>query len=361
MVHRLTLGIAMVPVGAVIVTVLLVAGLMLASTLHSDATQASVSGSVELSQAATGPVAGVEYSNLGNRPVALPPLSAPLLRVQNFSFSLGPAAVAGSVSSSAGTTSIALSSLSFPSNCKPGLTLSAPSRQGYINIGGAGLSGPATLSAVFAGSSSWPAAGYGLMVGTNLSSLFVIQVAGSGNTTATVTYDNYSKHSGQITGEVAQSLPFAIDAGSATEFTLSLTGIGGFVVSVDGVARLSGSLSQFVPGYSPLAVWSANATALLGLVTAVAGTIQWAGASAVCGSFWLVPLWSNGVPVMVSNLTAAWVVGPVTGSGWSPGSLYVLEGSLLGTPAQSAVSLHSCNPVSLLVNGTLAFTAPWEG
>jgi len=359
MVHRFTVGTAMVLVGAVIVAALLVAAAMLASTLYSNATQPSVSGSLGISLAPSGPLLSAAYSNLGNTPAILSPQSVPILEVQGFPFSLGPAVLTGGVSEWAGTTAVYVPPPSLASPCKPALTLSFPARQGYISVGGASLSGPAVLSAVFEGSSSWPSNGYGLMIGTNLSSLLVIQVAGTGNTTATVAYDNYSKSAGQITGEIALSSPFGLDTGAPTEFTLSLTGLGGFGASVNGVPRLNGSIAQFVPGYSPLAVWSTNATALLGLVASVDHVTQWVGPTATCGSLWVVPLSSTTGPVVISNLTAINVVGPVPGAILPTGSLYVLEGILLGTASGSTVDLASCTPVLLGVNGTMAFSAPW--
>jgi hypothetical protein len=363
MVHRATVGTAMVLAGTVIVAALLVAATMLASTLYSNATQPSVSGGLTITLAPSGPLLSAAYSNLGNSPSVLPPQFVPLLLVQGFPFSLGPAVLTGSVSGSAGTTAVNLSPPSAASSCKPGLSLSPPSRQGYISVGGAGVSGPATLSAVFEGSASWPSNGYGLLIGTNLSSLFVMQVAGTGNTTATVAYDSYNKSTGQITGILALSSPFGLDAAVSTELTLSLTGLGGFVVSVNGVPRLNGPIAQFAPGYSPLAVWATNATALLGLVTSVDHVTQWVGPTAGCGSFWVVPVYSGGSPVVTSNpdLLAVQVVGPVPGTVLPSGSLYVVEATLLGTPSPSTVELADCNPVSLGVNGTLVFSAPWMG
>ena len=359
MVPRFTRGLAMVVVGAVFVAVLLISGLMLASSLYTTATQPTVSGATEILQTPSGPQLNANYSNLGNRPSSLPPLSVPLLVVKGFPFSLAPAALNGSVSSSGDTTTVTLPSPSMPPACVPGLTVSSPSPQGYAGVSGASLSGPAVLSAVFAGSSEWPSGGYGLMIGTNLSSLFVIQPAGIGNTTATVTYDNYSKSAGGIAGVVSQSSPFGFGTDFPTEFTLSLDGFGGFVVSVNGVPRLNGSINQFTPGYSPLAVWTTNVTSLIGLVTFAAGATRWVAPNGVCGSFLVLPLSPLGTPFVLTNITTGQVVGPVPAPGSPTGSLYVLEMVLASSAAASTVSIGNCNPVTLGVDGTIAFTAPW--
>jgi hypothetical protein len=349
----------MVLTGAAVLAVLLVAGLMLVSTLSNTAAQPVLSGTLSVAQTPSGPELAASYSNLGNRPEGLPPEAVPFLDIQGIPFSIAPAVLSGSVAGSAGKTTVYLPALAVPPSCTPQLVLSPPSTQGYVSVSGVRLLGPATLSVVFEGTAAWPSTGLGLMLATNLSSLFVIGAAGSGNTTATVAYDSYSQSAGAITGQLARSQPFELDTEEPTELVLSLTGFGDYAVSVDGIPRLAGAIHPFLPGYSPLAVWASNASSILGVVTVAGGDTRWVGPSATCGFLFIVPLAAIETPEITSNLTGARIVGPVVQPPLPTGSLYVLEAVLTGPSVPAAVSLADCNPVPLDVNGTFTFTAPW--
>jgi hypothetical protein len=360
MVFRLTRSFAMVPVGAVVLVVLIVVGVVLFNSMLTKATQPTLTGSVVLTTTSQGPELGISYFNQGNRPASLPPLTVPLLVAGGFPFTVGASGLGPSITASSGGITL-VPSAAVPSACTPGLSLSSPVSERYMFVSGVSLLGPATLSAVFAGNSSWPAGGYGLMLASTFSDLFVLQTSGNGSTTATVAYDNYSRSAGAILGQFVRSPPFAFDTNVSTVFTVALSGLGGFVASVDGIPRLNGSLAHFLPDASPLAVWATNNSSVTGLVVSVDGKSLWMGPTATCGAQLMLPLLSSGRPDIVSNATPSWVVGPIPGASPALGALYLLEVRYVGASAPSPVSVADCSAVLLGVNVTLAFSAPWVG
>lgn len=356
---RLTRALAMVPVAVAVLLVLLVSEGMLSENMNGQAEQASISGTLHLMSTPGGTIVNGSYSNFGNRTAALPPIAVPLALADGVPFAVGPPSIGGPLTSSAGGTSVVLDGPSDEAACNPELKLSETNVQGFAWVAGAQPMGPATLTAVFGGPSAWPSSGYGLMVSANLSSLFVIRASGTVNPTVVVAYDNYSQSLGQITGQYASSSPFLLGTGTPTVFTVTLTGLGSYTVSVDGTPRLNGPLQSFLPGPSPLGVWATNNSSVVALITSFSGNTLWMGAPDICGYFSLVPLAANSRPTIALNSSPAAIVGPITVPNGVGTSIYVLEVMKLGSGSPATVSLTGCRPVLLGVDENLAFTLPW--
>ena len=359
MVARSTRDLGMISAGAAIVVALCVAGAMLAATMNSTAVQASVSGTLEVAPGEYPLQIAAIYSNLGNRPAPIPPLSVPLLLVGGFPFGVGPTSPAGTVEESANGFTVFPAIPSDGSACSARLELSSLFQGEYEIVEGANYTGPATLSAVFAGTSAWPSTGYGLMTETNLSSLFVVQTGGNGTTMAVVNYYSYNQSAGEIVGLVAHSSPFEFDTNEPALLSLSLGGAGSFVASVNGIPRLNGWIENFLPGPSPVAAWANNTSAVLGVVASIGGDTLWLGPTSTCGSQLILPLASTARPQIVSKSSSALLVGPIAQSEFTAASIYVLEVALSAIPSQPSVTVAGGTPVSLNVNESLEFTVPW--
>jgi len=350
----------MTVVGAVIVAIIAVYAALQASTLISDATQPAVRATATIGGPLAAPVLNGAYSNAGNRSAELPPLLVPLVQIGGAQFALGGAEIAGTFQNLGSELGVSAPSPANTTQCTPTLSLAPTTSHGFAVIDGMKPFGPSTISVVFAGASSWPAAGLGLMIEPGASSLFTIQVNGTGNTFATVSYENYSLSKGRVVGRFVQSTPFPLDIAIPSTMTLSLTGYGDVTVLVDGVQRLTHAIGGFTPFAVSAEVWSASNSSVLGIVSQVGLSTAWMGATATCGYLASVPLSSDSTPSITSSTTPAVLAGPLPKPRSMAGSLYFLEmlGGGPGSPPDA--TLTNCTSVSLSPSGTLAFMAPLE-
>lgn len=346
--------------GAVFVAVLGVYAAMQTSSMVLPTTQSWIRATASIGGSLEDPVINGSYSNLGNGTGALRPVGIPLVQIGGALFALGPGEIVGNIINGGNGLNVSAVLPNASASCQPTLSLAKPSSRGFAIIDGMKPFGPSVVAAVFAGTASWPTAGFGLMLEPGLSSLFAIQLNETNRNLASVAYDNYSLAKRAVVGHFAESSSFPFNYALPFTMTLSLNGLGEVTVLVDGIPRLNQTLRAFDPFPASAAVWSTSNSSVLGIVSQVALTTQWMGTGASCGFLVSLPIVSNALPAVVSNSTPTKLAGPLFEPVLPAGSLYVLEMLQVGSQTSPEATLANCTSVSLDSNATMAFSAPLE-